>query len=111
MGRDWPWGGTAHPRLGSGSGHVELTLAINNHPQLRLHPWVGKKLFSDWFIVVRNAGPGFPLGLFGRGDLDKSSVSDHNKPIREKLLAYAVVKALLRVCVNGEREFRFHRGD
>ena len=68
-------------------------------------PRIGKKLFSDWFIVVRNAGPGFPLGLFGRGDLDKSRVSDHDKPIRKKLLAYAAVKALLRVRVNGEHEF------
>ncbi|KAF4798800.1 hypothetical protein TURU_060639 [Turdus rufiventris] len=55
--------------------------------------------------LFRNGGPGFPLGLFGRGDLNKSHVSDHDKPIREKLLAYAVVKALLRVHVNGEREF------
>ncbi|KAF4805200.1 hypothetical protein TURU_001808 [Turdus rufiventris] len=54
---------------------------------------------------VRNAGPGFPLGLFGHGDLDKSRVSDHDKPIKEKLLAYAAVKALLRVHVKGKREF------
>uniref|UniRef100_A0A8C3UMK4 HTH CENPB-type domain-containing protein n=1 Tax=Catharus ustulatus TaxID=91951 RepID=A0A8C3UMK4_CATUS len=63
------------------------------------------KFFSDWFIVVRNAGPGFPPGLFGRGDLENSRVSDHDKPIRESLLAYAAVKVLLRLRVNGEREF------
>ncbi|KAF4803957.1 hypothetical protein TURU_011747 [Turdus rufiventris] len=57
-------------------------------------------------VFMGNAGPGFPLGLFGRGDLDKSRVSDHDKPIREKLLAYTAVKALLRVRVNGEHEFR-----
>ncbi|KAF4796472.1 hypothetical protein TURU_083911 [Turdus rufiventris] len=46
-----------------------------------------------------------PPGLFVRRDFDKSRVSDHDKPIREKLLAYAAVKVLLRVHVNGEREF------
>ncbi|KAF4797634.1 hypothetical protein TURU_071784 [Turdus rufiventris] len=71
-------------------------------PQASSKP--GKKLFSDWFIVVRNTGPGF-LGLFGRGDLDKSRISDHDKPIREKLLAYPWVKALLRVRVNGKSKF------
>ncbi|KAF4790634.1 hypothetical protein TURU_138577 [Turdus rufiventris] len=54
---------------------------------------------------VRNTGPGFSLGLFGHGDLDKSRICDHDKTIREKLLAYPWVKTLLRVGVNGESEF------
>ncbi|KAF4805391.1 hypothetical protein TURU_001115 [Turdus rufiventris] len=45
------------------------------------------------------------MGLFGHGDLDNSRVSDHDKPIREKLLAYAAVKALLRVVVYGDSDF------
>ncbi|KAF4791819.1 hypothetical protein TURU_127037 [Turdus rufiventris] len=46
------------------------------------------------------------MGLFECGDLDESHVSDHDKPIREKLLAYPWMKVLLRGGVNGESDFK-----